>query len=637
MLLAIKDRITGIIAWFVVILISVPFILWGVQEYTGIGQDKFAIKVNDSKISLQEFDREITRNRQQLLQSFGGRMPTYFDAESFLRTQTVAMMVNRELYKQLIEDNRYRVPVQQVLSIITSDPVFQTNGQFDPDAYAAELRSRGLSKQGYETLLRDQLLASQIQESIRKSAYLTREEVAEYAQLRYQNRDFEYVRIASEKYKQHTTKVSEQDIKAYYEKNSDRYKTEEKIRVEYIELSLAGMLAKVAVDEAQLESTYNTALTDGRFKTDEARNASHILIKVPDGASDEVVAEKRKIIEALRERILKGESFSKVAKEASEDPGSASRGGSLDDVQRGAMVKPFEDALFAAKPNSVTEPVKTQFGFHLILVNNIIEPKVQPFAEVRVILDEEYRRSQAEPMFYDLLDSLANSAFENPNDLAIVAETVGTEVKSSDWFTADKGTGIAENQAVRSTAFSDEVLKDGNNSAPFELEPEHVMVLRVAEHEPSRAKTLDEAREQITQTLQAQQASKALQEVVTAIVSAAENGESLSKLAQVHGGVYKRVETNRDDTDTPREVIQKVFTMHLSKPVDKTFFANGDAAILKLNKVVNGDVQWQKTEEQQKLVKELIQLRGQYDLAAVMDDLKERAEISIHPDLQPQQ
>jgi peptidyl-prolyl cis-trans isomerase D len=636
MLLAIKDRITGMIAWFVVILISVPFILWGVQEYTGIGQDNFAIKVNDSEVSLQEFDAEITRNRQQLLQSFGGRMPTYFDAESFLRTQTVAALVNRELLKQYIDEYHFRVPVQQVLATITSDPVFQVNGQFDPAAYAGELSSRGLSKQGYETMLRDQMLTNQIQDSIRKTSFVTREEVAEYAKLRYQSRNFEFVKLSLDQYKKHAAKISEQDIEDYYKKNSARFKTEEKVKIEYIEFSLADLVSNVTVDAAELEALYQSALLDGRFKTDETRNASHILIKVPADAPDDVVEAKRKQAEALRQRIIDGESFAKIAESASEDPGSAARGGALDDVHRGVMVKPFEDALFAAEPGEVTKPVKTQFGFHLILVHSVNEPEIQPFAEVKAILEDEYRRSQTEPMFYDMLDSLANAAFENPNDLVKVAGIVDAKISQSDWFTAGNGEGMAANPAVRDMAFSDEVLKDGTISAPFEVEPERVMALRVAEHEPSRIKTLDEARAEITQTLQSQQAGKALQEVVDAVTEAAQNGESLKKLAGIHGGEYQSVETSREDTEVPQEIIQKAFKMHTSMPVDKTLFANGDAAVIKLNKLVDSDVQWQKAEEQEKLITELLQLRGQYDWAAVMSDLKERAEIVIHPDLQSQ-
>ena len=634
MLLAIKERITGIIAWFVVILISVPFILWGVQEYTGIGKGNFAIKVNSSEVSMQDFEHEMSLNRQQLLQSFGGRMPTYFDAESFLKSQTVSMLVNRELIKQLIEEYHYRIPVQQVLQVITADPVFQTDGQFDPEAYAGELRSRGLSKQGYEVMVHDRLQAKQIQDSIVKSAFASRKEVAAYAQLRYQDRKFEYVLLSLKKYGKHAGKVPEQDIDEYYKKNSERFKTEEKVKIDYIELSLEKMAEAVPVSEAELESLYQSGLEEGRFQTAEVRNASHILIKVPADASEEVVDTKRKEIEALRERIVKGESFAKVAKEASEDPGSAARGGALDDVQRGVMVKPFEDALFAAKPGIVTEPIRTQFGFHLILVNKIIPPKKQPFSEVRAKLEKEYRRSQVESTFYDMQETLANAAFENPDDLAVVAEAVDAKIQHSDWFTAGKGEGAAANAAVRQTAFSDEVLKDGNISAPFEVEPEHVMVLRVTGHEPSRTQTLEEARPQIVGILESQQADRALMEVVDAIADAAQNGEDLKKLASVHDGEYKQIEAGRDSKDVPAEVLNRVFAMHISKPVDKAMLGNGDAAVIKLDNIKAGDVTWQKDDELQKLVGEIVQARGQYDMAAVMADLKARADIRIHPDLQ---
>ena len=634
MLLAIKDRITGIIAWFVVVLISVPFVLWGVQEYTGIGQDSFAVKVNGAEVTLNEFEREIARNRQQLLQSFGGRMPTYFDAESFLRTQTLAMLINRELYDQIIEDKQFRMAAQQVIGTITADPVFQTNGQFDPEAYAAEIRSRGLSKQGYEIQLRDQMLAMQIQDSIRKSAFFTPKEVAEYAKLRYQNREFEYLTIPLETYKKKISEVSSDDIEDYFTANADKYKTEERVRIEYVELDLAALAANVLVDDAKLTSAYQQAIEQGRFATGEIRNASHILVKVAADASEDVVAEKRKEIEVLRTRILEGESFAQLAKDISEDPGSASRGGSLGDVQRGAMVKPFEDALYAAEIGKITEPVKTRFGFHLILVDKVIESKVQPLEEVSAMLDQEIRRIEAEPDFYELLDTLANAAFENPDDLQIVSELIGVEVQSSDWFTVSVGKGIAENAAIRSAAFTDEVLKEGNNSTPIEAEPEHVVVLRIAEHEPSRTKTLSEATEQIRSTLTNEQASSELQQVANAIVDAAQSGDSLQKLAKIHGAKYKKVEINRDDTESPREVIQKAFTMHMSLPIEKISLSSGDSAVIKLNEVTMGDMEWLKADEQKKLITDLVKARGEYDLAAVIADVKDQAEIVIHPDLQ---
>lgn len=634
MLLAIKDRITGIIAWFVVILISVPFILWGVQEYTGIGSESYAIKVNDTEISMKEFDREMSLMRQQMLQSFGGRMPSHIDAEAFIRTQTIAKLTNRALFEQLVDDYHYRIPPQQILAAITSDPAFQANGQFDKQIYADELRSRGMSQEGYEKQVRDQMLMMQVQNSISKSAFITPEEIAEYAKLRYQNRNFEYIRIPLAHYRKKLTKISEQEIENYYKKNSGRYKTAEKVKIEYIELSLAAMADKVNVSDAELKALYSDEVKKGRFASEEKRSASHILIKVPADADEDVIAEKRAEIEALRERIMQGESFAAVAKEASEDPGSAANGGDLGEIQVGTMVKPFENVVFAAELNVVSQPVKTPFGFHLIKVNKIIAPEVQSFEEVKSILEKEYRRSQVEGAFYDKLDDLANAAFENPDDLSLVADIVGSEVKSSDWFTAAKGDGIASHSEIRDAAFSDEVLKNGTNSAPIEVEPEHVVVLHVAEHEPSRQQTLEEAREQITESIKEEKAEAALNETVETVLTEAKSGMSLQKLAPKYDAEYKAVESNRDDAETPREIIQKVFAMHPSSPMDKGTFSNGDAAVIKLNKVENTDIKWLKDDQQEKLTKDLVRARGQYDLVATLEDLKENAKISLHSDLQ---
>jgi peptidyl-prolyl cis-trans isomerase D len=435
MLLAIRDRITGIVAWTIVVLISIPFMLWGVQEYFGMGEEQFAVKVNDREVSMREFDRAMAQSRQRLAQSFGGSIPDYFDADAFLREQTLTQLTNRELIVETLEADRYRVPAQLVGDRIMQDPRFQTDGQFNPEIYEADLRQQGVGKQEYEQQKMHELASRQFQRGVQNTAFVPRAELADYARLRYQTRGFEFVRLALSGFRGDLEPPDEEAIAAYYKDNKSEFQTEEKVRARYVELSLQDLADRVTVDEQTLRQQYEDAVANGRYRTDEVREARHILIEVPQDASEEQLEESRQQILELRKRIEQGAEFAEVAREHSDDTGSAEQGGSLGEVRSGDMVKPFEDVLFSLQPDELSEPVKTRFGFHLIKVDNIQPAETEQFDAVRDELAADYRRREAESIFFDRLDILANEAFENSGTLEPAAEAIGTEVRQSDFFT----------------------------------------------------------------------------------------------------------------------------------------------------------------------------------------------------------
>lgn len=640
MLLAIRERITGFIAWAIVLLISIPFMLWGVNEYFGVGDDRFAVKVDDREVSLREYDRLLSQNRQQLTRSFGGRIPDYFDADSMLRQQTLSQLINRELVLAALEEDRYRIPAQLIAQRITNEQRFRSDGQFDQELYAAELRARGLSREAYEQQQGRELASLQLQRGIQETAIVPRAELAEYAGLHYQKRDFEWVTLELDDFRDDDRAVSEEAIAEYYEAHKAQFQTPEKVRIDYVELSLEKLAAQVPVDDQLLRRLYEEALDTGRYRTEEVRSASHILLKVAPDAPEEEIEEARAEALALRERLLAGEDFAKLAEEFSEDPGSAAQGGSLGEVRPGAMVKPFEDALFSLEPGTVSEPVKTRFGFHLIKVDDVQPPQVQPFEEVRAELEQEYRRREAESVFYDRLDVLANEAFENSDSLAPAAGAIGAEVRQSEYFTRQQGEGIAQYPEVRETAFSESVLKEGRNSELIEVDSERVVVLRVADHQPSRQQTPEEAREDIVKTLRSQRAREALDEAAGRLQARAEQGDSLEALAGELGGDYQAVENaGRDYTQANRQIVQAVFgvpwTGELS--VQRVSLMNGDVAVARLTGAENGDLDALEAEERNSFAERLVEARGQYDVQAFIEALKADAEVVINPDLQEEQ
>lgn len=645
MLIALRERITGYIAWIFVIAITIPFALWGVQQYFGMGQDGYAIKVNGKEISQQDFERTMSRNRQNLLQQFNGRVPPTFDLNEFVRQRTVSELLNKEIVAQLIESGNYRIAPADLAKEIAQEPVFQRDGHFDPEVYSAELKSRGYSPRAYEQAHMQEVLAGQIQAGIQKTAFASKQELENIAKLRYQERGFDFIRLPREKYAT-GIKISDKDAQAYFDKNKDAFVTDEKVSVDYVELSLSELAKQVPVDETLLKQLYKEAVDAGQYQTEEIRNASHILVSVPKDAKEAVVEEKRKQAEAILERLKKGEDFAKVAKSESEDPVSAAQGGSLGDVHRGAMVKPFEDALFALKKGELSDIVKTGFGFHIIKVNDITPAKVKPYEDVRASIEQDYRNKQAESVFLDKADTLATLSFENPHDLAGAAEQIGEKLQQSEFFSRTAaGAGVATHPEVREAAFADSVLLEGLNSSPIEIDSDHIVVLRLHERQPSRQQTLEEARQKIDEDLTRTAASEKLIQAAKEVAEKLAESKDPAALAKKYSGEYKAVtDAKRSSGEAPRELLSEVFKFPAEQAgknsgdaIKVVDLANGDKAVVRLKSVTDGDLHWLEAEEMQGFRNRVVSARGRDDFIALMEAKKAASEIVVNPELQQQQ
>ena len=646
MLLAIRERITGYIAWFIVILISVPFVLWGVQEYFGLGQETVAIDVNGSEISMTEYDQTMLRNRQLLLQSFNGQIPEYFDADTMLRERSIEQLISRELLRQQLERYNYRIASADLAQLILDDPRFQSSGEFDNEIYNADLQARGLSPQQFEQSRAQQELLTQLQQGLQNTAFAAKSELQMFAKLKFQTRDFDSLKLAFADY-QEAVSLDEAAIEAHYAAHPERWLSQERVSVEYIELSLAQLATQISVDDTVLEGLYKDAIAAGRYQTDEIRNASHILINVPATADAEQISAKRQQIEAIHAQLLDGADFAELAKAKSEDPGSAGQGGSLGNVLRGVMVKPFEDALFAMQEGELSEPIQTRFGLHIIKLNKITPGEQRAFADVQQELATDYRNKQAEAVFYDKVDTLATLSFEQPDQLTSAADAIGVAISRSEFFSRDGegASGVAANAQVRTVAFSDLVLAEGQNSELIEIDNNHVVVLRLYEQQPSRPQTLEEARTaviaELRRTTAQQQINTAAFELIAAIISAADVSETeYAALGEKYNANFtQHTDIQRDNAQVPKAALQEVFrvpqaAIDANEPL-RVDLLNGDIMLLRLHKIKDGDMQWLSAAESQQYQRSIINGRGRDEFGLLLAALKEQAKINMHPDLQP--
>jgi peptidyl-prolyl cis-trans isomerase D len=630
MLLEIRDKVTGWLAYIIIILISIPFALWGIQQYFGGGGSDVAAVVNGQEIPVRALDREYARYRQQLLEAFGGQLPGPLQNESVLKQQVLERMIEQEVLAQLSRKEGYRIGDQQLGTMIRSMQEFQRDGRFDKATYEAQLRSQGWTPAGFEAQLRQAAQQDQLREGITATATASRRESELLKSLLNQERDVAYLRLPLDRPLSSVT-VADAKVREYYDTHPGEFMRPEQVRIAYLELDAGDLADEIKVSEDTLHRLYEERAE--LYGTPEKRFARHILIKVPQDASKEEVSQALETAESLRARILAGEDFATLAEEYSQDIGSKANGGDLGAVTRGVMVEPFERALFALKEGEVSEPVRTRFGWHVIKLDRIESGSTKPFEEVRDELESEYRRQQAENLLFDRAEQLANLTYENPDSLVVAAETMGLEVQETGWMTREHGDGIAADQRVRSAAFSPEVLTEGRNSDVLELDGGRLVVLRDKEHRESEPKAFEEVADGIRAKLRRDLAQNELREQGQEMLAAVREGEDPAQVAEHYSAELEELGYVRRDGGTEqRDVVALAFTLappQRSAPsAEGLTLADGDYAVVLLRDV-------RESVPPAKAVGEEERERGQQlasvEFRALLQDYLSRADIERRP------
>jgi peptidyl-prolyl cis-trans isomerase D len=619
MLQQIRDKISG---WFAAVFlgaIAVVFIFWGIQfESTGTAS---AAKVNGSGIPIEKVRRAWQERQTELQQMLRSELPEELVASE--QQRLLDDMIRRELLLQQAGQLGYRVSDEQLAETLYQFDALKVDGQFSRDRYAALLRQQGRTESEFEQQLREELAVDQLRNGIAVSAFATPGEMRRREQLEGEERDVDHVVIAAAPYAASATVTPEQ-VAQWYEQNKSQYMTAEAVDLQYLELDLAAVAAGVEVTEDALRNYYEQVSAE-RYTVAEQRRARHILV---ENGSDPAAAKAK--AEALLARIRAGEDFAKVARESSDDPGSKEQGGELGWAGREAYVQPFSDALFALQPGQLSEPVVTQFGYHIIELEDVRPASQRPFDEIRAELEAEYRRDQAQARFYDLSQQLADESFAALTELDTVAGKLGMPLGTVAGFTRAGGGPFGNERAVIDAVFSPEVLEQRQNSQPIQIGDDRTVVLRVADHRPSQQRPLDEVREEIESALRIDAASDAARSAAQALVDRVRSGTAWAEAVKESGTEpAARVTVRRTDATLPPELVRAVFAAgHSPGSAATVTLANGDVAVFRLDAVRPGAAQPGSSPEE--LAQRIQQQSGRAALAefsAYVSELERTAKI----------
>lgn len=622
MLDRLRVHVKGWLGVVILIMISIPFALFGLQNYTSGGSEQAVAEVGGFKIYQADVNRAYENRIAQLKEQYGDQYSPDLFSEEAVRQESLNRLVQDQLVLQTVIDDGYVASNAAILDVISKLDAFQKNGQFDKATYEQLLQARGLTTASFVDSVRSGIERDQFINSIVGTTLVDDSEINDFYRLTNQTRDIRYLLLPISSVIA-SVLATDEEINKNYTENEHLYKTPEEASIDYVELSLASLMLEVNPSDEELLAFYESEQQS--FTLAGHRRASHILFEAPAGTAEIESEKKRAQAELALSRIKKGEDFASIAKELSDDIGSAKLGGDLGIITEGMMDAEFEKTLASLKEGEVSEVVQTLYGFQIIKLVSKEADKIQPYENVVNEVTELFKTNIAGEKFYQLAERFAELSFENPDTLTPLVDELELTIQQQTGVTQNNGEGVASYDKVRHAVFNEDVLA-GNNSDVVEVDPEHLVVLRINQHTPEEVMPLAAVKNVIELSVKTDKANRLLTEKAADYLTKVKSGVSINELASLDEATLKDIgPVTRNDKSAPVKLLREAFSM--SHPSDgKSSFKlstleNGDVAIIELSKITDGDKAEITEASRESFKKFLSRLTGEVTLAASLANL----------------
>ena len=628
MLQRIGDALKGQkwLAYIVLGALAVVFAAWGAYGIVNLnfGGSSYAAEANGAKIPLEEARSAWLRQQTQWQQRLGG---TEISAQlrTTLQNQVLESLIRSALLTERTDRLGYRVSHAALREAVQEEPAFQINGQYSPEAARAALAQAGISLEKYESELRTEVQRLQLEGGIRASDFLTASELARLTDLEGQEREVRYLVLPLDQFKA-AAKVDDAAVEAYYKSHPAQYMTPESDRLQYAELRLEALAAQQSVSDADLHAAYEKQ--KGRLETPEKRRARHILITGKDDRSARAQAEQ------VLAQAKAGKDFGELARQYSQDPGSAHNGGDLGWADRNSFVKPFADALFGMKVGEIEGPIKTQFGYHIIRLDEIQPGKGKSFEEARNELEAQLRRDRATDRFGEIQEQLSAKLADPGADLATLAQEY--RLQPGEVSSYAKGAGAAPlgaAPALQELLFGEPPLAVGRIGGPVLVGDDRLVLVKVLEHRKPAPQSLAQVRDGIVAAITREQESAAALKAAGSARDRLTAGASFDEIAkELKVSADPAHFIGRSDPSVPAQVRDAVFAV--PRPAGKPEFravalGDGGAAIVAVSAVRASTVHDAQAQRARAL--EEAQRLGMADVRAYEENVRRTADVRKNP------
>ena len=483
------------------VLITLPFAFWGIDSYVrNVDTGSDIATVGSVKITRYELQNALREQQDRMRASLGGQYdPALFETPE-IRDVVLNSLITQRLLAQQARDSKLSIGNQQLVEFIAAVPSLQENGKFSGERYAALVAAQGMSKELFEARLRQDMAMQQLMLPITEAGIPGQTVVNRWLATQLEQRVVGDALLVPDAYLD-KVKLAEDAVQKYYETNRKQFELPEQVRAEYLVLSRDDLAAGTVVSDADVSNYFQTHID--QYKEGATRRASHILIRAdkdaPKAAADAAKAKAEALLAQLRK--TPGD-FAKLAKANSEDPGSAEKGGDLDWFGRGMMVKAFEDAAFAMKQGEISGVIRSDFGYHIILLTGVRPERVRPLADVKEEIKATIQREAGAKKYAESAEVFGNVVYEQSDSLKPAAEKWKLEPKQTAWLSrTSKLPAPFDNQKLLNALFSDDGLKNKRNTEAVEVTPGTMVSARVLEHKPASLQPLEAVKTQIEKKL----------------------------------------------------------------------------------------------------------------------------------------
>ncbi|MDD9195636.1 peptidylprolyl isomerase [Aliivibrio sp. S3MY1] len=608
----IREGSTGLVVKIILGLIIFSFVFAGVGSYLVGGSQPLAAKVGEREITRNDFEQVYQNERNRMQSQLGEYFSTLLGDPAYVeqfRKSVLDRMVNDALLDNQAQNLGLRVSDEQIRQAIISMPQFQKDGKFDEEIYNISLRRAGFSSDSFAEYLRQDLVRNQLILALESTEFTLDNEVQAQGVLEAQQREIRTITLDTAEFAKKAT-VTGEEIQTYYDENKQQFVRPEQVKVSYIELSGNALKEQAPITDEEIQTYYNQ--NKDKYSTQEKREVSHILINGDEADANAVLA-----------RLDAGEDFATVAKEESQDIPTAKEGGSLGWIERGVIDPEFEDAAFQlVNIGDHSGIVKSVFGYHIIQLDGIEEPKTKALTEVSAEIKTFLVDEHAADAFYSLQSELAEKAFESPDSLDDAAETVNAKIVTTDFFSQTDAPEVLSNSFVLQAIYSPEVKEDGLNSDVIEIAPEHIVVVRVEDVREEMVLPLDEVKAAVVARLSQSKGEQKALDLAQSVLSALDKGEVNYLLDNGLSFTKARMITRAD------ELANDVYRLQKPEQGQSTYAQVMDRRGNHVIVALDGVLELSNDAMAEQVSTRLLRTQTQQDLTATLDTLKASSDIS---------
>jgi peptidyl-prolyl cis-trans isomerase D len=636
MLQAINDKLkrTRWLGAVLLGLLGVIFALWGAYGVVNISFSAvdYGLKVNDERISAETLNRAWQERQAQYQQSLNGAEMTEVQ-KSQLQKELIDEYVRRTLLRQRAEHAGYRATDAQVRQAVLSEPAFQLEGKYDPRVARNMLAQLGMTEDGFLAERRQTLQIGQLGEAIQLSDFLTPAEAARIYALENEQRELRFALLPPDHF-QAAVKIDDARIKSWYDGHPNEYMSPESVRLQYAQLQLEPIASQVTVTPENLQAYYDK--NQSRYSEAEKRHAHHILIALPAGADANADAAALAKAQMVVAELKSGKDFAELSKKYSADPGSATRGGDLGWADKGTYVASFADALFGMQPGQISDPVKTQYGYHIIRLDEIRPAHVRTLADAHAQIEAEYRHDQAGEIFGDREEQLQQKLESNAGgDLDALAKQFGLQTGEIKEFTRTSGGApLGSKQDLIRAVFNDDVMSSGKIGGPVALADDQLVVFKVLEHHAPAPLPLADVRDQVIAAIRKSESTLAAKTAADDAVKRLQAGTAFDEVVKSLGvSAAPAAYIGRSDPQLPAQI--RLATFAAPRPDAKAVYTdvaldNGGAAVLAITAIKPG-TSGANPQNDEQLISPYLRRDREGDMQAYVLELQRRATVKTNP------